>query len=50
MTTIRDIHKVNEGVEVVFEEERGFSKRTYVHSLVIDKELLQKIKEKMEKK
>lgn len=39
-----EVHKVNEGVEVVFEEERGITKRTFVHSLVIGDEAFGKIK------
>ncbi|HDK42523.1 MAG TPA: hypothetical protein ENG87_04030 [Candidatus Pacearchaeota archaeon] len=43
--TITEIHKVLGGVEVVFEEEKGISRRTYVSSVVIDEDNLNKINE-----
>jgi len=46
-TKISEVHKVNEGVEVVFEEERGVTKRTFVHSLVIGDENFKKIRDVM---
>lgn len=41
--------KFPEGVEILAKEERGITKRTYLFSLVITKENLEKIKEEMEK-
>lgn len=50
MSKIREIFRCNEGVELVCEEERGFTKRTYVFDLVLTKEDLDKINKIMESK
>ena len=47
--SITKIHQVIEGIEIIYEEERGISKRTYTQSLVIDKKDFKKIKEMMDK-
>lgn len=43
MSKITEIYKVREGVEIVFEEQRGMTNRTYINTFVIDKETLDKI-------
>ena len=50
MGNLIEIRKVHDGVELVCEEERGFTKRRFIYSFVINKEQLKKIEEEMEKK
>jgi hypothetical protein len=50
MTEITQMHKCNEGVELICEEERGLSKRRYVFSLVLTEQDIDKINKKFKEK
>jgi hypothetical protein len=46
---IKGFHKVKEGIELICEEEKGISRRTYTYFVTINEEDFKRIKKEFEK-